>query len=46
MHACRYDRLQSLKGDRSGQPSIRINDQFRVCLRWTAAGAEGVEIVD
>ncbi|HEX7544840.1 MAG TPA: type II toxin-antitoxin system RelE/ParE family toxin [Candidatus Limnocylindrales bacterium] len=40
------NRLESLKGDRSGQYSIRINDQFRVCFRWTAAGAEGVEIVD
>ena len=40
------NRLEALKGDRSGQYSIRINDQFRVCFRWTAAGAEGVEIVD
>ena len=40
------NRLEALKGDRSGQYSIRVNDQYRVCFRWTAAGAEGVEIVD
>lgn len=40
------NRLEALKGDRRGQLSIRINDQFRVCFRWTAAGAEDVEIVD
>lgn len=40
------NRLEALKGDRSGQYSIRINDQWRVCFRWTAAGAEDVEIVD
>lgn len=40
------NRLEALKGDRAGQHSIRINDQFRVCFRWTAAGAEDVEIVD
>lgn len=40
------NRLEALKGDRTGQHSIRINDQFRVCFRWTAAGAEDVEIVD
>lgn len=39
-------RLEKLKGDRSGQHSIRINDQYRVCFRWTEAGAEDVEIVD
>jgi len=38
--------LESLKGDRSGQNSIRINDQWRVCFQWTDAGAENVEIVD
>ena len=38
--------LEALKGDRSGQYSIRINDQWRVCFRWTDAGAEDVEIVD
>ncbi|WP_337288143.1 type II toxin-antitoxin system RelE/ParE family toxin [Candidatus Methylomirabilis sp.] len=40
------NRLEALKGDRTGQHSIRVNDQFRVCFRWTAAGAEDVEIVD
>ena len=40
------NRLEALKGDRAGQYSIRINDQFRICFRWTAAGAEDVEIVD
>jgi toxin HigB-1 len=40
------NRLELLRGDRAGQHSIRINDQYRVCFRWTAAGAEGVEIVD
>lgn len=40
------NRLEGLKGDRAGQHSIRINDQWRVCFRWTAAGAEDVEIVD
>ncbi|MGH7554601.1 MAG: type II toxin-antitoxin system RelE/ParE family toxin [Longimicrobiales bacterium] len=39
-------RLEKLKGDRAGQHSIRINDQYRVCFRWTEAGAEDVEIVD
>lgn len=40
------NRLKALKGKRAGQYSIRVNDQFRVCFRWTPAGAEGVEIVD
>ncbi len=40
------NRLEALKGDRTGQHSIRINDQFRICFRWTSAGAEDVEIVD
>ena len=40
------NRLESLKGDRAGQYSIRVNSQFRVCFRWTDAGAEDVEIVD
>ena len=38
--------LEALKGNRSGQYSIRINDQWRVCFRWTDGGADGVEIVD
>ena len=40
------NQLEALKGDRSGQHSIRINDQWRVCFRWTNGGAENVEIVD
>jgi len=40
------NRLEQLRGDRSGQWSIRVNDQFRVCFRWTGADAEDVEIVD
>jgi proteic killer suppression protein len=40
------NRLKALRGERSGQYSIRINDQWRVCFRWTDAGAEAVEIVD
>ena len=40
------NRLELLKGDRNGQHSIRINDQYRICFRWTAAGPTDVEIVD
>ena len=40
------NRLEALKGNRAGQHSIRVNDQFRVCFRWTIAGAVNVEIVD
>ena len=40
------NRLEPLKGERKGQYSIRINDQFRVCFNWTTAGATNVEIVD
>lgn len=40
------NRLEALKGDRRGQFSIRINDQWRICFRWSAAGPEEVEIVD
>ena len=40
------NRLESLKGSRAGQCSIRINDQYRICFLWTSAGAEDVEIVD
>ncbi|MDR3474993.1 MAG: type II toxin-antitoxin system RelE/ParE family toxin [Devosia sp.] len=51
--ACRLDdlkvppgnRLEVLRGDRAGQCSIRINDQWRICFRWNE-GAEDVEIVD
>jgi len=40
------NRLETLKGDRAGQHSVRVNDKFRVCFRWTKEGPEGVEIVD
>lgn len=40
------NRLEPLKGDRKGQHSIQINDQFRICFRWTAEGPSDVEIVD
>ena len=40
------NRLEALRGDRRGQYSIRINDQFRICFRWTGTDAEDVEIVD
>lgn len=39
-------RAQDPSTGRAGQHSIRINDQYRVCFRWTAAGVEAVEIVD
>lgn len=40
------NRLEALKGDRAGQHSIRVNDQWRVCFIWTEGGAEEVEITD
>ena len=40
------NRLEALKGDRAGQMSIRINDQWRICFRWVEGDAEDVEIVD
>ena len=40
------NRLEPLKGDRIGQYSIRINDQFRICFLWAADGPYEVEIVD
>ena len=40
------NRLERLKGERAGQYSIRINDQWRVCFRWRAGDAFDVEIVD
>jgi len=40
------NRREALKGNRAGQYSIRINDQWRICFRWTARGVEGIEIVD
>ncbi|HEY6445924.1 MAG TPA: type II toxin-antitoxin system RelE/ParE family toxin [Acidobacteriaceae bacterium] len=40
------NRLEALRGDRKGQHSIRVNDQFRICFRWESNGAREVEIVD
>lgn len=40
------NRLETLKGDRKGQHSIRINEQWRVCFVWKSDGAHHVEIVD
>lgn len=40
------NRLEALQGDRAGQHSIRVNDQYRVCFVWTDAGPAHVEIVD
>ena len=40
------NRLESLRGDRAGQYSIRINDQWRVCFVWADDGAHDVEIID
>ncbi|MGA7239745.1 MAG: type II toxin-antitoxin system RelE/ParE family toxin [Bryobacteraceae bacterium] len=46
LRATRSNRLEALKGDRKGQFSIRINDQWRVCFRWKDGNAVDVEIVD
>jgi len=40
------NRLEPLKGDRTGQHSIRVNGQWRLCFVWTASGPEDVECVD
>ena len=40
------NRLEALKGNRAGQHSIRINEQFRICFIWTMQGPQDVEIVD
>ena len=40
------NRLEALKGERAGQHSIRINDQWRICFRWQSDGVYDVEIVD
>jgi toxin HigB-1 len=40
------NRLEALRGDRAGQHSIRVNDQWRLCFLWTGSNAEQVEIVD
>ena len=46
MRAPPANRLELLKGGRAGQWSVRVNDRFRICFRWTGADAEDVEIVD
>ena len=46
MRAPPGNKLETLHGDRKGQWSIRINDQFRICFRWATDGPEDVEIVD
>ena len=40
------NRFEALKGNRSGQYSIRINDRWRICFHWTDGGADNVEIID
>jgi len=40
------NRLEDLSGDRAGQWSIRINDQWRICFRWTAGSASALEVTD
>ncbi|WP_413988799.1 type II toxin-antitoxin system RelE/ParE family toxin [Labrys okinawensis] len=40
------NRLEALRGDRAGQHSVRINDQFRICFHWSDGGADDVEITD
>ncbi len=40
------NRLEALSGDRKGQHSIRVNDQYRICFEWTETGPVAVEIVD
>ena len=40
------NRLEKLSGDREGQYSIRVNDQYRICFIWTAAGPADVQSVD
>ena len=46
LHIPSGNRLEALSGDREGQHSIRINDQYRICFIWKEAGPEDVEIVD
>jgi proteic killer suppression protein len=40
------NRLEALAGDRAGEHSIRVNDQYRMCFRWTESGPTDVEVVD
>jgi proteic killer suppression protein len=46
LHVPPANRLEALKGNRKGQYSIRINDQWRICFRWIEGDAHDVEIVD
>jgi proteic killer suppression protein len=46
MAAVPGNRLESLSGDRTGQHSVRINDQWRICFIWRNGAAENVEVVD
>ena len=46
LHVPPGNRLEALAGDRTGQHSIRINDQYRICSVWTDLGPDEVEIVD
>jgi len=46
LKAIRGNRLESLRGDRAGEYSIRINDRWRICFRWHDGHAHDVEIVD
>lgn len=40
------NRLEALRGDRVGQHSIRVNDQYRICFRWTVDGPADIEVTD
>jgi proteic killer suppression protein len=40
------NRLEKLAGDRAGQHSVRVNDQWRLCFTWSTGGASNVELVD
>jgi toxin HigB-1 len=46
LRGLRGNRLETLQGDREGQYSIRINDQYRICFRWLEENAYDVEIID
>jgi toxin HigB-1 len=46
LKAPRGNHLEALKGDRKGQYSIRVNDQWRICFVWSDVGPTGVEMVD
>lgn len=46
MRAPPGNRLEALSGNRKGQWSVRINDRFRICFRWSSDGPEDVEIAD